>query len=161
MTCVEGDYVQEDCDPQTQVCQDCECQDCVDIAFDIQTMQACAIDILAGYDMDGEGFINFYEDDYRVFAMDRWGDGHVIAHCDTTILDELIDSSNVLGYLEQVANPSVASFGDTYLCDPNTPNTPLPPERIALRSLGFSKKCNSRGRAADIYCEQRQYALTP
>ncbi len=127
MTCLEGDYVQEDCDPQTQVCQDGECQDCVDIAFDIQTMQACAIDILAGYDMDGEGFINLYGDDYRVFAMDRWGDGHVIAYCDATTLDELIGSFNVLGYLGQVSNPSVASFGDNYLCDPGSGVNDLPP----------------------------------
>jgi hypothetical protein len=117
--CVAGAWVVVDsCEDGAQLCVDGECLDCEDIEFTIQTMQACAISILDGFEMDGEGFIQLGGDDYRVFAMDRWGAGHVVAWCDATTLPELLAAFNVTGYLGQVESPYVASFGDNYLCNP-------------------------------------------
>jgi hypothetical protein len=117
--CNGGQWVISDtCDDGTQLCVDGECLDCESIEFTIQTMQACAISILDGFEMDGEGFISLGGNDYRVFAMDRWGEGHVVAWCDATTLPELLAAFNVTGYLGQVESPHVASFGDNYLCNP-------------------------------------------
>jgi hypothetical protein len=120
-TCEGGEWVvSAECDDGTQLCQEGACEDCEDIAFDIETMQSCAISILEGFEMDAEGFINLYGDDYRVFAMDRWGEsGHVLAWCDSTTINALLEAFNVVGYLGQVDDPSVASFGDAYLCNPD------------------------------------------
>jgi hypothetical protein len=90
-------------------------------------MQSCAIEILPGFVMDGEGFIEIQGQPHRVFAIDRWGSGHVVAWCDATTLPDLLAAFNVVGYLGQVANPRVASFGDDYLCRPGgIPGHPLP-----------------------------------
>jgi hypothetical protein len=117
--CVQGSWVVVDaCEDGAQLCVGGECLDCEDIEFQIQTMQACAISILDGFELDGEGFIELSGDDYRVFAMDRWGAGHVVAWCDATTLPELLAAFNVTGYLGQVESPHVASFGDDFLCNP-------------------------------------------
>jgi len=110
--------VTDECEDGAQLCVDGECMDCEDIDFTIQTQQACAISILDGFELDGEGFINLGGEDHRVFAMDRWGDGHVIAWCDATTLPELLGAFNATGYLGQEDDPLVASFGDDFLCDP-------------------------------------------
>jgi hypothetical protein len=118
-TCEGGQWVvTEECADGTQLCEDGACVDCEDIAFTIQTMQSCAISILDGFEMDAEGFIEL-SGEHRVFAMDRWGDdGHVIAWCDSTTINALLEAFNVTGYLGQVDEPVVASFGDYYLCNP-------------------------------------------
>ena len=120
-TCEGGEWVvSAECDDGTQLCQDGACEDCEDISFSIDTMQSCAISILDGFEMDAEGFINLSGDDYRVFAMDRWGEnGHVLAWCDSTTINALLEAFNVVGYLGQVDDPVVASFGDAYLCNPD------------------------------------------
>ncbi len=119
-TCIGGEWVVTDeCNPETQMCVGGVCADCVDIEFSIQTQQACAISILDGYEMDGEGFIELYGEQYRVFAMDRWGEGHIIAWADSTTTGELLEAFNVTGYLGQVDDPTVVSFGDNYLCNPD------------------------------------------
>lgn len=122
VTCIDGSWeVTDECNEGTQLCEEGECVDCVDIAFEIQTMQACAMSIVDGFEMDGEGFIELYGDEYRVFAMDRWGEGHVIGWCDGTTLGDLLDAFNVIGYLGQVEDPAeatVAAFGDNFLCNP-------------------------------------------
>jgi len=91
---------------------------CGKLEFSIDTQQSCAMTILPGFDMDGEGFINVGGQDHRVFAMDRWGKGHVIAWCDSTRLPQLLEAFNVAGYLGQSKTPKVMSFGDDYLCKP-------------------------------------------
>jgi hypothetical protein len=98
---------------------------CEGIQFTIDTKQACALSISSGFQMDGESFIQLNGTDYRVFAMDRWGSGHVIAWCDSTTTNELLNAFNVAGYLGQVDQPKVASFGDNYLCNPGVlPESP-------------------------------------
>ncbi|MBW2275851.1 MAG: hypothetical protein JRF63_00075 [Deltaproteobacteria bacterium] len=119
--CQDGEWVVTDeCADGTQLCEDGECIDCENIEFNIATQQSCAISILDGFEIDGEGFIELYDEEYRVFAMDRWGDdGHIIAWCDSTTINALLEAFNVTGYLGQVEEPVVASFGDYYLCNPD------------------------------------------
>jgi hypothetical protein len=101
--------------------------ECGKLEFQIDTQQSCAISVLPGFTLDGEGFINLGGQDHRVFAMDRWGKGHVVAWCDSTTLPQLLAAFNVTGYLAQKENPKVLSFGDDYLCKPGgIPGNPLP-----------------------------------
>jgi len=92
--------------------------DCGKLEFTIATQQSCAITVLPGFDLDGEGFISLSGQQHRVFAMDRWGAGHVVAWCDGTTLPQLLAAFDVAGYLAQKPSPKVASFGDDYLCKP-------------------------------------------
>jgi len=119
--CQDGEWVVTDeCADGTQLCEDGECVDCEDIEFDIATQQSCAISIMDGFEVDGEGFIELYDEEHRVFALDRWGeDGHIVAWCDSTTVNALLEAFNVTGYLGQVEDPVVASFGDFYLCNPD------------------------------------------
>ncbi len=104
---------------------------CGKLEFTIDTQQSCAISILPGFSVDGEGFISVGGQNHRVFAMDRWGKGHVIAWCDSTRLPQLLDAFNVTGYLGQTKTPKVLSFGDEYLCKPGgIPQNPLPPSLV-------------------------------
>lgn len=91
---------------------------CANIKLQIATQQSCAMTILNGFTMDGEGFITVNNVKERVFAMDRWGTGHVIGWCDSTTMPELLKAFDVRGYLGQTMNARVASFGDNYLCNP-------------------------------------------
>jgi hypothetical protein len=117
--CIGGSWVViTTCEEGSQLCEDGECIDCVDIDFSIMTMQSCSIDILDGFEVDGEGFIEIEGDDHRVFAMDRWDEGHIIAWCDGTTLGTLLEAFNAIGYLGQVDDPVVVSFGDDFLCNP-------------------------------------------
>ncbi|HZO12284.1 MAG TPA: hypothetical protein VFB62_03470 [Polyangiaceae bacterium] len=104
-----------------------EC-DCQDLSFVIDTQQACSISVLDGFELDGEGFITVQSQQHRVFAIDRWGSGHIIGWCDSTTLPELLGAFDVLGYLGQVDNPRIASFGDMFLCQPGALPTNLPVE---------------------------------
>ncbi|GMV13352.1 MAG: hypothetical protein HS104_35955 [Polyangiaceae bacterium] len=103
---------------------------CGKLEFSIDTQQSCAISILPGFQVDGEGFINVGGQNHRVFAMDRWGKGHVIAWCDSTRLPQLLAAFNVTGYLGQTKTPpKVLAFGDEYLCKPGgIIDNPLPAE---------------------------------
>lgn len=98
---------------------DCDCEE---LSFNIDTKQSCSLDILDAFEMDGEGFITLEGMDHRVFALDRWGEGHIIAWCDGTTAGELTEAFDVYAYLGQVANPKVASFGDNALCQDGTIN---------------------------------------
>ena len=44
---------------------------CGKLEFTIDTQQSCAISILPGFSVDGEGFISVGGQNHRVFAMDR------------------------------------------------------------------------------------------
>jgi len=119
---------------------------CGKLEFKIDTQQSCAISILPGFQVDGEGFINVGGQNHRVFAMDRWGKGHVIAWCDSTRLPQLLAAFNVTGYLGQVQQPKVLSFGDEYLCKPGgILDNPLPP---TLAYQGKDLPAKYKGNAA-------------
>ena len=92
--------------------------DCGKLEFTIDTKQSCAIQIQPGFQVDGEGFISLAGKNHRVFAMDRWGAGHIVAWCDGTTLPQLLSAFDVTGYLGQLDSPKVASFGDDFLCEP-------------------------------------------
>lgn len=92
----------------------CECEE---LSFNINTAQSCSLDILPGFDMDGEGFITLEGEEHRVFALDRFGEGHIVAWCDASTAAQLANAFNLLGYLGQSDDPKVASFGDTFLCE--------------------------------------------
>jgi hypothetical protein len=87
--------------------------ECGAVRFSVATKQACAIDVIPGMDLDGEGFIQIEGMDYRVFAMNRLGTGHVAAWCDGTTLRDLLLAYDVIGYLGSESAPSsrIASFG--------------------------------------------------
>ncbi len=99
-------------------CVGAVCGTCPVIQFSIQTMQACAISLPPGFDLDAEAFIQVGGTDHRVLAIDRWGSGHIIGWCDGTTTHTLLDSFDVLRYLGQTTSPKVASVGDQYLCKP-------------------------------------------
>lgn len=100
---------------------------CGKLEFKIDTQQSCAISVLPGFQLDGEGFINVGGQNHRVFAMDRWGKGHVVAWCDSTRLPQLLAAFDVTGYLGQTKQPKVLAFGDEYLCKPGgIQDNPLP-----------------------------------
>jgi len=103
-------------DPQSPEC------DCEELSFNIDTKQSCSLDLLDGFELDGEGFITLEGMDHRVFALDRWGDGHIVAWCDGTTASDLTTAFEVFAYLGQVDNPKVASYGDTSLCEDGTIN---------------------------------------
>ncbi len=157
LTCADGEWtVTDTCEEGSQLCMEGVCEDCESIEFAIETQQSCSIDILDGFEMDGEGFIHLEGEDHRVFAMDRWGeDGHVIAWCDSTTMASFLGAFNVVGYLGQVDDPVVVSFGH-YLCDPGAY---LPwPEDVAYlgQSLPAVYQGNPAQMAADfdvlIFC---------
>ncbi len=120
--------------------------ECGKLEFAIDTKQSCAISIQPGTTVDGEGFIQLGGQSHRVFAMDRWGKGHVIAWCDATTLPDLLDAFNVTGYLGQVTDPKVASFGDDYLCEPGKIAGHLLPTWIQYQ--GFDLPAKYKGNAA-------------
>ena len=91
---------------------------CNGIKIQIATQQSCAMTILQGFTMDGEGFITVNNVKERVFAMDRYGMGHIIGWCDSTTMPQLLQSFDVRGYLGQKQSAKVASFGDNFLCNP-------------------------------------------
>jgi hypothetical protein len=135
--------------------------DCSEIAFNIDTQQACALSVLDGFTLDGEGFITVQSQQHRVFAIDRWGAGHIIAWCDSTTAPQLLMAFDALGYLGQVPNPRVASFGDDFLCRPGALPNSLPMnvqyQGVDLPSMYQN---NAAGLAADwdvvIFCGFRQ-----
>jgi hypothetical protein len=122
--------------------------ECGKLEFSIDTQQSCAISVLNGFTLDGEGFINLGGQDHRVFAMDRWGAGHVIAWCDSTTLPQLLAAFNVTGYLGQTDNPKVLSFGDDFLCKPGgIASNPLP---SYIQYQGFDMPAQYKGNAAQL-----------
>lgn len=120
--------------------------DCGKLEFAIDTKQSCAISL--NTTVDGEGFIQLGGQSHRVFAMDRWGKGHVIAWCDATTLPELLDAFDVKGYLGQVKDPKVASFGDEYLCQPG--KIPGHPLQSWVQYQGFDLPAKYKGNAAAL-----------
>lgn len=128
-----------------QVPIDGSCQMCRGIKLAIATQQSCAISINQGFAMDGEGFITINNQQKRVFAMDRWGTGHVIAWCDSTTLPALLSAFDARGYLGQKPNAKTASFGDKYLCDPASGTIPLP---NWIQYQGFDLPAKYKGNAA-------------
>lgn len=130
--CVGGFWqVAETCE-QGSLCEAGVCEPCPTVSVSIETKQSCSIGLEPGTEIDGEGFISLQGETHRVFAMDRWGTGHIVGWCDSTTLGDLLMSFNVLDYLAQVPNPRVMSFGDSYLCQPGAVAgvTPLPESMV-------------------------------
>jgi hypothetical protein len=97
---------------------DGSCALCSGIKVTVQTQASCSMSIKPGFVMDGEGFIKVGTTDHRVFAIDRWGKGHVIAWCDATTNKDLVAAFDARGYLAQKPNPKLAAFGYGILCQP-------------------------------------------
>ncbi len=135
---------------------------CGALSFTIDTQQSCSLGLQPGADLDGEGFISLGGQQHRVFALDRWGKGHIIAWCDATTLPELLMAFDVTGYLGGVAQPRVASFGDNYLCKPGALSSHPLPKTIAYQGEDLPAKYqgNSAALAQDfdvvIFCGFRQ-----
>lgn len=132
---------------ETPMCAGGVCDICPSIQFSIDTKQACAISVLPGFTLDAEAFIQVGGTDHRVLAMDRWGDGHVIAWCDSTTTYALLNAFDALGYLGQTQTPKVASFGDTYLCTPGNGISNLP---ASITYLGTDLPASYQGNAAQL-----------
>jgi hypothetical protein len=106
------------CDPADDSCT------CPVFDFNIETRQSCAItlDPVTGADtlpVDAESFIEIMDTPFRVFALDRWGDGHIVAWCDGTTLDELVKQFPLFQYLAQNEQPRIASIGYDFFCGPS------------------------------------------
>jgi hypothetical protein len=111
----------------TEVCVDGTCKlptcdgdacKCGAIDFTVATRQSCSIGLVPGAKLDGEAFIDTGSGPQRVFAMNRWGKGHVVAWCDSSTTAEVMDAFNAEGYLGQTSKPRVASFGNMPTCKP-------------------------------------------
>jgi hypothetical protein len=102
-------------------CSDPPCE-CSAYSFSIDTRQSCALDLNeltadpGALPLDAESFIEIQSTPFRVFAMDRWGAGHVLAWCDGTTFDELVKQIPVFEYLGQTASPRIASVGYEFFC---------------------------------------------
>ncbi len=96
--------------------------DCTDYNFVIDTKQSCAIEVNAAsanpgaLPLDAESFITLNGTDYRVFALDRFGEGRVVAWCDGTTLSELSRAMPLFDYLAQTETPKLASVGYEIFC---------------------------------------------
>jgi hypothetical protein len=86
--------------------------------------------VTPGATLDGESFIDIGGQDYRVFAVNRWGAGHFMAWCDASTLGELIEEVDVAGYLGQKAAPKVASAGNYSTCAPGIVGVPYVPDWV-------------------------------
>lgn len=53
---------------------------------------------------------------FRVLAMNRSGNGHIVGWCDSTTLVELLEKIPLARYLGQTTSPRVASIGDSWPC---------------------------------------------
>jgi hypothetical protein len=93
------------------------CQ-CGSVDFTVATRASCSIGLVAGAKLDGEAFIDTGGGPQRVFAMNRWGKGHVIAWCDSSTTAGMMEAFNAVGYLAQTSKPRVASFGNLPTCKP-------------------------------------------
>ncbi len=94
------------------------CQGCVDLTLNITFAATSELTLLPTFTLDGEGFIKRDGLLHRVFAMSRWGKGHVVALADTNAAAALFQAGDFRGYLGAKANARVASFGNGY-CDPS------------------------------------------
>ena len=99
------------CDQSPEMCE------CLPVMFSLPTFQACSISVTT--ELDGEAFVEVDGARNRVLAIDRWGEGHVIAWCDGSTNDGLLMAFQALPYLGRKPIPRFASFGNQPLCDPD------------------------------------------
>lgn len=143
--------------PQTcgdgQALVDGSCETCASIDVKVQTQASCSLSILNGFTMDGEGFITVQNQTHRIFAIDRYGTGHMIAWCDGTTNADLIKAFDVRGYLSQKKTPKLASFGYGVLCQ--APYVPADFTYLG-QDLPVKYQNNAAGLAADwdaiVFC---------
>jgi hypothetical protein len=91
--------------------------ECLPVMFSLPTRQACSLSLADGTEVDGEAFVEVDGGRHRVLAIDRWGEGHVIAWCDGSTSDQLLMAFEALAYLGRRPTPRFASFGRVQLCD--------------------------------------------
>jgi hypothetical protein len=102
--------------------------ECGRLEIAIETYGSCALDLASGAELDGEAFIDADGRQQRVLALDRWGTGHLMAWCDSSTLVDLVNGVNARRYLGRSNGARVASFGDDFMCNPDSPSAyPLPP----------------------------------
>jgi len=110
--CMEGTCTTPEalCEEQPETCE------CLSLDLSIPTRQSCSIS-LTGDPIDGEGFIEADGGTHRVLAINRWGEGHLMAWCDASTSSQLLASFAALPYLGRKAMPTFASFGNEAMCD--------------------------------------------
>jgi hypothetical protein len=118
--------------PPRRACDDAQACGCSPVSFTIDTKQSCSLSVLPGYTVDAEGFITIAGENHRVFAMNRWGAGHIIGWGDTTTLIPLLGAFEVARYLGQTDTPRVASMGYAYLCDYGASTGKVPATYLGL-----------------------------
>ncbi|MBI3184118.1 MAG: hypothetical protein HYZ28_18450 [Myxococcales bacterium] len=92
---------------------------CRDASVAVATMQSCSFEVLAGFEVDAEAFIEADAGCGRVLALKRWGGGHLLAYCDSTSLGTLWRAAPIDRYLAQRERPRIASIGDGFPCNPD------------------------------------------
>lgn len=117
--------------PETSACDagPAEAGACGPLAFDMGTTESCALTHAACVPVDLEGFAPFTcpfagsdpcaatgPGPQEVFALNRYGAGHLVAWCDTTSLLNLLALPPILAYLGRDASPRIAGVG-TYPCN--------------------------------------------
>jgi len=113
---------------------------CGPLAFQVSTEASCSIALSAGASADAEGFIaaevchpctlqeacdpTEHRACNRMFLMNRFGAGHIIAWCDATTLVTLLGRFDAAGYLGRTTSPRVASVGTMWPCPPLSSDIP-------------------------------------
>lgn len=135
-----------DADPFTGVCPASGTADapCGPLTFQLGTQESCAL--TTSRPADALGFVPFScpiqhpncahqppGDCFAVFALLRYGKGHVAASCDSTTLSELIPRAKLIPTLGQKVAPRIARLGTGYFgTDPIGTNLggSLPPNYV-------------------------------
>ncbi len=104
----------QECEAGTPGC------DCNPVSFEVATRASCDMRLVDGVEVDGAGYLSVNGEERLVFAMSRWGDGHVIAWCDSTSGIELMEEFPGWEYLGQSETPRIAVIGSHWGCDDRT-----------------------------------------
>jgi hypothetical protein len=106
-----------DCESGTPGC------DCAPVAFTVSTRQSCDMRVDPASAPDGTGSVTVDGEEHIVFAMNRWGEGHVIAWCDSDSAVPLMDEFPGWAYLAQAEAPRIAMLGSHWGCELVAPYT--------------------------------------
>jgi hypothetical protein len=94
----------------------CECES---VIFSVGTRASCDMQLLPDVEVDGTGFLHVSDGDHMIFAMNRWGSGHVIGWCDSDSAVQMINSFPGWDYLAQTESPRIAAMGSHWGCELN------------------------------------------
>jgi len=94
---------------------------CSSVLFDVATRASCDMQQVADVEVDGMGYLDVEGEDHLIFAMNRWGAGHIVGWCDADSALAMMDSFGGFEYLAQTEAPRIAAMGSHWGCNLNVP----------------------------------------